>query len=102
MFAAEVVGGYLGAGLVALGLNRTKYDFESGWKDWRRFLVRSTVLSLASAIIVYAIGEKYGSGKGRFVDSLKDSLYAPVGIGSLPCGVRLISAAWHGRYCIFS
>ncbi len=95
VFTAEVLGGYLGAGVVALGLNHTGYDFEEAWRDWRRSLVRCTILSFANAATVYGIGEKYGSGQGSFVESLKGSFAAPVGVGALPLvyGLLVFAAA---------
>jgi len=90
VFTAEVFGGYLGAGIVALSLNHTGYDVANAWSDWRRSVVRCTVLSLASASTVYALGEKYGSGQGTFVDSLKGSFAAPVGVGALPLAHGLL------------
>ena len=73
-----------GAGVVALGLNHVGCDTAGAWSDWRRAVVRSTILPLASAIAVYALGEKYGSGSGTFLDSLKGSFIAPVGLAVLP------------------
>ena len=84
VFAAEVSAGYLGAGVVALGLNHTGYGLAEAMSSWRCAVVRSTVLPLASACTVYALGEKYGSGNGTFLDSLEGSFMGPVGLAALP------------------
>jgi len=94
VFTTEVLGGYLGAGIVALGLNHTGYDFGEAWSDWRRSLVRGAMLSLASASTVYALGEKYGSGQGSFGESLKGSFAAPIGVGAVPVAFGLL--IWAG------
>lgn len=96
VFAAEVYGGYVGTGVVALGLNHVGCDIEGAWSDWKRAVIRSTVLPLASACIVYALGEKYGSGNGTFLDSLKGSFIAPVGLAVLPVAIGVLEYGGYG------
>lgn len=89
--AAEIFGGYLTAGITSLVLNQTGYDIEKAWSSWKRSVVRCTILPLVSACTVYALGEEYGSGRGKFLDSLKGSFISPAVATALPLTVSLLN-----------
>ena len=88
--AAEIASGYFGSSVAAIGFNRFGPNLKTSFKDWKSSLIRGTGQAVVSSLMVYGVGEIFGSGKGKFSDAFMGGMSGPLGLSLSPVAVLVL------------